>query len=233
MNKSILVISDLHCPYNHPSAIAFLKAIKLKYKPDRVICIGDEIDWHSISFHEHNGNLFSPGHELEAAIKELKKLYALFPEVTVLDSNHGSLVLRKAIANGLPSRVIRSPKEFLEAPQGWHWASSLTIKASNGESIHLHHGKISDALKISSSIGMNFICGHFHEQFSIKTWASPMKQCWSMNVGCLIDDEELCFNYNKLNLKTPILGCGIVLEGKPKLLPMALDKKKRWTGEVP
>jgi len=37
MNKRILVISDTHCPYHHPDLIPFLKAIKKKYKPDRVM----------------------------------------------------------------------------------------------------------------------------------------------------------------------------------------------------
>ena len=45
--KSILVISDLHTPYEHPDVVPFLTAIKAKYKPDTVVCIGDEIDYHA------------------------------------------------------------------------------------------------------------------------------------------------------------------------------------------
>ena len=77
MNKSILVISDTHIPYHHKDAIAFLKAIKKKYKPDRVIHIGDEIDSHAISFHDSDPDLYSAGDEHEASlatIKELEKL---------------------------------------------------------------------------------------------------------------------------------------------------------------
>jgi predicted phosphodiesterase len=43
-NQVILVISDLHIPYEHRDALAFLRAVKAKYKPTQVICIGDEVD---------------------------------------------------------------------------------------------------------------------------------------------------------------------------------------------
>ena len=63
--KSVLVISDLHIPYHHPDAFAFLKALKTKYKFDHIVNIGDELDQHAISMHEHNPDLYSAGHELE------------------------------------------------------------------------------------------------------------------------------------------------------------------------
>ena len=44
--KSILVISDQHAPYHHIDTLDFLAAIKKKYKPDTVVNIGDEMDWH-------------------------------------------------------------------------------------------------------------------------------------------------------------------------------------------
>ena len=58
MNKSILIISDTHIPYHHKDVIAFLKGIKKKYKPDRIIHIGDEIDSHAISFHDSDPDLY-------------------------------------------------------------------------------------------------------------------------------------------------------------------------------
>ena len=61
-NKCILVISDTHCPYHHPDLISFLKTIKKKYKPDRVIHIGDEVDSHAISFHDSDPDLYSAGY---------------------------------------------------------------------------------------------------------------------------------------------------------------------------
>ena len=44
--QCILVISDMHHPYAHPDLVPFLKAIKAKFKPTDVVCIGDEADFH-------------------------------------------------------------------------------------------------------------------------------------------------------------------------------------------
>ena len=45
--------------------------MKKKYKPDKVIHIGDEIDGNSISMHPHSPNLMSPSDDLQSAIEKL------------------------------------------------------------------------------------------------------------------------------------------------------------------
>ena len=43
----------------------------------------------------------------------------------------------------------------------------------------------------------------------------------------------MAFNYAK-NFKTRfIVGCGIIINGIPKLLPMILNDKGRWIKELP
>ena len=74
MNKRVLVISDMHLPYQHKDAIKFLAEIKKEFKPDRIINIGDLLDFHAISMHTHDPDLASPGHELVAARKYVKEL---------------------------------------------------------------------------------------------------------------------------------------------------------------
>ena len=95
LRKSILCISDQHAPYHHPDTLDFLDAIRKEYKPDCVVNMGDELDWHSISFHDHHPGLYSPSHELDKAKIFFKKLHKMFPKMYLLDSNHGSLVLGK------------------------------------------------------------------------------------------------------------------------------------------
>lgn len=62
-------MSDLHYPFCHPDTVAFLRAIKNKYNPDKVVSLGDEVDFHGINFHYHDPDLPSPGDELNVAIK--------------------------------------------------------------------------------------------------------------------------------------------------------------------
>ena len=82
-------------------------------------------------------------------------------------------------------------------------------------------------------IGCNFVQGHHHGVFDIAYLGTPYSLNWGMTVGCLIDDASLAFAYNKNTLKRPIIGCGAILDGQPKLLPMILEKGGRWTGETP
>ena len=63
-NKRILVISDMHIPYHHKDSIKFLSEIKKQFKPDRIINIGDSIDFHAISMHDSNPDLPNAGDEL-------------------------------------------------------------------------------------------------------------------------------------------------------------------------
>lgn len=229
-NNSILVISDQHFPYNHPDIIAFLRTAKERYKPDRIINIGDELDWHSISFHEHDPDLMSPSDELQTAINRISPLYDIFPEMDLIESNHGSLVYRKGKHHGLPRHVFKSYREVLGAPPGWHWHFDLTIKLPTGNFCYFHHGKSANGIKLSQSMGMCVVQGHYHESFCVEYWGNPIGLYWSMQVGCLVDNHSLAMAYNKTNMKRPIIGCGLILNGQPHLLPMILDESGRWTG---
>jgi len=95
--KRILVISDMHLPYQHKDSIRFLKEIKKEFKPDFVVNIGDLLDFHAINMHTHDPDLYSAGHELDKAKEYIKQLEDIFPNVTEVDSNHSSLVYRRAL----------------------------------------------------------------------------------------------------------------------------------------
>ena len=231
-NSRVLVIGDIHAPYSHPDTIAFLREVKKKYKPDRVIQIGDEVDMHAISFHGADPDLLSPSDELKSAIKKLQPLYRLFPRVDLIESNHGSLVFRKGKAHGLPRHVFKSYREILEAPKGWRWHFDLTIKLSNGTECYFHHGKSSNPMAMSKNMSMSAVCGHHHSIFSINYWANPCGLYFQMFTGCLINDKSLALAYNKSDLTRPIIGSGIIIDGHPKLIPMVLNGRGRWIGKL-
>jgi hypothetical protein len=235
MKKSysrVFVISDMHIPYHHVDLIPFLKAVKKHLKPDKVVCTGDEIDFHSMSFHDKDPELFSPSMELEEAKDYLKNVFKIFPEVDVLESNHGSLVYRKGKFHGIPRSVLKSYNDVLEAPVGWKWHNELIVPLAGGSSCYFTHGKSANGLKLSQNMGMCVVQGHFHSKFDIQYWANPNALYWAMTVGCMIDDSSLAFAYNKSTLQRPLIGCGIILDGQPKLLPMILDKNGRWPGKL-
>lgn len=230
--ESILVISDMHIPFQHPDSFEFLKAIKKEYRPDKVVCIGDEVDKHAMSFHDSDPDLPSAGDELKQAIKHLQPLYKLFPEVDLVDSNHGSMVYRKGKHHGIPRKYLRGYGEILEAPKGWKWYHDLTLTCSDGQDVYFHHGLKRNGLHVAKELACNYVQGHFHNNFEINYSSSPERLIWNMTVGCLIDDASLAFHYNKTTLGRPIIGCGAIINGQPVLLPMILKKGGRWTGEL-
>lgn len=229
--KSILVISDLHCPYQHPDTQAFLWAVKCKYKPDTVVCIGDEVDFHALSYHESNPDLPSAGDELDRAIKALKPIYNMFPKVTVVESNHGSMVLRKAMTGGIPIKAIKAYNAILEAPKGWKWVFDIIIKTPTGP-VYFCHCKTGTPGRLAAQYGMSTVQGHFHEKSQITYISTPEKLMFDAHTGCLADDNSLALGYNKINVKRPIVSILVIINGFPVIVPMLLNSESRWTKQL-
>lgn len=221
-SRRILVISDMHIPYHHENLLPFLESLKKRYQPTRVICVGDELDKHAMSFHDSDPDLPSAGDELKRALPVIAQLKEIFPVMDLIDSNHGSMVYRKSKAHGIPRSYIRSYNEVLGVDEGWQWHNDLTITLPDGQKVYFHHGKSADAVKTSQAMSMSHVCGHFHESFGIKYWANPNGLFWAINSGCLIDDKALAFSYNNVNLKRPIIGTSLIIDGHPVLEAMPL-----------
>jgi len=233
MNNSVLVISDLHIPYHHQDAFEFLKALKKKYKPDLIVNIGDELDHHAISMHEHNPDLMSAGDELKQSKEYVRDLEKIFPRMTLVHSNHSSLVYRRALKYGLPKDYLKSYNEFLGVGDGWKWVDDLTVTLSDGSRCFFTHGISADVLKVAAQYGMNSVQGHFHTKFSIGYFSNPDALIWGMQVGCLINQKSMAFDYAKNFKSRFIVGCGMIIDGQPKLMPMVLDKDGRWNKTIP
>lgn len=225
--RSILVLSDMHHPYAHPDTVPFLAAVKAKYKPDTVVCIGDEADFHDSSFHDSDPDLDSAGVELEKAIKGLKPIYKMFPNVTVIESNHGSMILRKALAGKIPKKAIKSYNEVLDAPKGWKWVFDTIIETDLGP-VYFCHGKAAAPGKLASQYGMSTVQGHFHEKAQINYISTPEKLMFDAHTGCLADDKSLALGYNKVNPKRPIVSLLVIVNGIPHIVPMVLNRMGRW-----
>lgn len=229
--QSILVLSDMHHPYGHPDMLPFLKAINSKYKPTDIVCIGDENDFHDASFHDSDPDLDSAGIELQKAIKALAPIYKLFPKCTVIESNHGSMVMRKALVGKIPRKAIKSYNDILDAPKGWVWVFDTILQTPLGP-VYFCHGKSSAAGRLASQYGMSCVQGHYHEKAQITYISTPERLMFDAHTGCLADDKSLALGYNKINPKRPIVSLLVIVEGIPHIVPMVLTKTGRWTGKL-
>ena len=186
-NKRILVISDTHCPYQHPDTVKFLTAIKKEYDPDTVIHIGDELDYHAMSFHPSDASLYSAGDELKAGREVLWEMEKLYPKVTVIASNHGSMAYRKAKVAGIPKEILRPYKELLGL-KDWNWVDDLELTLPNGQPCYFIHGLSANTRTLLNNKMMSSVQGHYHEKFEIIYQGNGERLNFGMTVGCFFDD---------------------------------------------
>ena len=242
--KRILVISDTHAPYAHPQALSFLAAVKKKYTPDAVIHIGDELDYHAMSFHDSDPDLDSAGVELEKGRQWLWKLAELFPKVYVVESNHGSMKYRKAISHGVPRHLLLSYQDAIFGERdkdgsvirtkgrGWTWHPNVILNTPHAQVMFIHQKRV----RVDAGILDDRMClvqGHYHPRAEISYVSTPNCLLWGMTVGCLIDKPSFAFAYNKHDTKRPIISIGMVIDGFPRLIPMPLNRAGEWTGMLP
>jgi hypothetical protein len=229
--KTVMAIGDLHYPFAHPDHLAFLCEVRDKVKPTDFICMGDELDAHALSEYDHDPDGYSAGHELKAAVADLKKLYKQFPKMLVCTSNHTARPFRRALKVGLPRVLIREYKEFLEAPVGWAWADGWEVDGvlyEHGEGFLGKNAALSAAVANMQST----VIGHVHSFAGVQYHANPKHLIFGFNVGCLIDVDAYAFGYGSKMKTKPIVGVGIVARGIPTFIPMAMDKYGRWTGKL-
>lgn len=227
-NSRILLISDMHIPYHHKDTIKFLQHLKDKYNPTRIICMGDELDKHALSFHDSDPDLPSAGDELKLALPVIAKLKEMFPVMDILESNHGSLAYRKAHAHGIPRHYLKTYNDVLGVDDKWKWHYDLTIELPNGNKCYFHHGKSANVSKTSQTMSMCAVQGHYHETFKVEYWGNPNGLYWGLQTGCLIDDKAYAFNYNNCNLKRPIIGTAMIIDSIPVLEPLVMDEDGNW-----
>ena len=229
--KSVLIISDTHIPYHVPELMDFLKLLKKKYKPDRVIHIGDEVDKHAMSFHDSDPDLPSAGDELKLSLPIIKELESIFPKMYILDSNHGSLVFRRAFKHGIPKAYIKKYNDFLQVGKGWKWHDDLVVDTPLGK-VYFCHGKTPDILKLAQSMGMSCVSGHYHSLMGVRYYGNSLGLYFGLQVGCMIDSKSLAFRYNKVQKARPIIGCSVIHNGLPIIEPFIKDKSGKWIGKL-
>lgn len=220
----------MHFPYAHPDIIKFLTAIKNRFDPDLVVCCGDELDHHQLSFHDSIPELLGSSEEFVKAKRLLHGVMDLFPKVTMLESNHGSLAYRKARCAKLPAYYLKSYNEVLEAPSTWTWVHRLEIEIQRKRKLIFHHGFSSNALASAKELSACLVQGHFHSRMSINYFGDDNNLMWAMQLPSLIDIKSLAFDYGKNISSRPKLGAGLILYGEPMLIPMQLDLSGRFKG---
>lgn len=203
----VLVIGDLHEPFCLDGYLEFCIDTYNKYQCNKVVFIGDVIDNHYSSYHETDADGMGGGQELELAISKLSEWYKAFPNAHVTIGNHDRLIMRKAQTSAVPKKWIKDYKEVLEVPN-WEFVNRVVI-----DNVQYIHGEAGTAKVKCKADMMSTVQGHLHTQAYTEWFVGANFKVFGMQVGCGIDHESYAMAYARQG-KKPVIGCGVVIDGK-------------------
>lgn len=222
--NNVLVIGDTHEPFCKEGYLEFCREVQEKYNCGTVVHIGDLVDNHAMSYHDHDPEGRSIGDEYRLALERCKRWYHTFPNVKVCIGNHDALPFRKAFSSGLPSSWLKSYQEILQSPKSWEWDF---IHQVNGV-VYQHGTGMSGEMASINAARENrqsTVIGHLHTVCNARFLASYKDLIFGLNVGCGIDHKAYAFAYGRENTRKPVVSCAVVLNGvTPINIPMTFGK---------
>jgi predicted phosphodiesterase len=225
--STVLVIGDTHAPGMRYGYVDFLKRIADLHAVNRVVHIGDLVDWASISFHEKSPALHNATQEFKRAKRQIASLAKAFPKADWLIGNHDALTERQATAVGLPREVLRDYADLWEVDWRVHSRfARLVIDGVNYAHGDSGRGGQDAALCQAKDSFRSTVIGHFHSQAGVKWWANREFRIFGLAVGCGIDASRLQFEYGRKIVAKPVLGCGVVIDGQRALFEPWLLKSR-------
>jgi len=212
MDKVTGVIPDLHIPGHCSDSLEFIRDSFSDHKVTDVMCIGDIVDHHYISFHPNELDAMNPLEEWKAAKKELEKWVKAFPYMKLCYGNHDVRPVRAAKELGLHEDVfLKTLNQIYGLPDTWVWKERWDLDGvvyEHGIGSNGMYGAKNTALKLGSS----YVQGHTHAYGAVYDIPQARRRFAAMNVGALIDKDKYHARYAKLIFKVGMsLGCGIVL----------------------
>jgi hypothetical protein len=204
---NVIFIPDLHAPFIKKGVLEFCKEMQHKYDCGTVIFAGDIVDGHAWSYHEHDPDGMSVGHELAAAREQLKPWFKAFPNAISLMGNHDLLIQRKARTIGLSKEFIKGFGDVIGAPKTWEF--KLEHLKDN---VLYKHGNVGNAFKVAQQSRISTCQGHFHAETSVQWSVSEKDAIFGLQVGWGADRDSYAFDYGKPFAKKPIISCGLILD---------------------
>lgn len=222
-----MFISDLQIPFEAEHALKFCLQTKreLRIPDDNIYCVGDEVDQVMGSLYKKDiDGSYTANQEIAESKRRLREWYRTFPQMKLATSNHGMRWARKAFEAEIPSQMLRSYQDMLEAPKGWVWKDAWQINAKHRRIKMIHgvgYGGMYAFRHAPMDHGQCVVFGHLHANAGISHIETASQSIWGMNTGCLIDTHAYAFNYGKDNRFKPWLGLGVVIDGgrTPVLIP--------------
>ena len=209
--NNILVMGDLHIPFNHSEYLNFCINLQRKWNCGTIIFIGDILDFHASSFHRSDMALPSADYELELSKIEVERWYKAFPEAIILIGNHDRMVSRKLFDSNISSHWQKSFNEVLGTPN-WKFVNEHVYN-----NIYFCHGEGSEANKTALYKQMSTVQGHQHSKTYIDY---PAQGLFAVQCPIGVNRKELAFNYAKTDTKPWQIGATVILNSTTPLIEL-------------
>lgn len=205
------MIGDTHEPFCLKGYLDFCLDIQKRVKCGIIVHIGDLVDNHAISYHEHDPDGLSPEDEMKLADKKLSMWFKAFPKLKLCLGNHDRMADRKSKTFGLPSRCFKSFKEIWNLPKGWevnfrHEIDGVMYEHGTGLSGDNAH------MLAARNNRQSTVIGHIHHLCQAGYTASEKDCIFGMAVGSGINRKEYAFGYGRDFPRKPIISCGVVTD---------------------
>ena len=159
--------------------------------------------------------------EYKKARRMIKDLITIFPEQTLLKSNHCERPYKKSRIAGIPREFMVPYREIIGAPDGWKIKEELRLTIESTKAKFLFtHTLPGGCLSASKQLGISTVLGHSHTKFGATSFHNGEHLLWGVDAGCLISDEGNPFSYNRMQIGRPIRGCCVIIDGTPLMIPM-------------
>lgn len=217
--KTVLTISDLHLPYEHPDALEFILELHKYYKPDIIISMGDILDQYFFTRFAKDPLSMSYQEELGLVREKIQHWYEAFPNLLICLGNHDVRYLKRGLEMNLPSDLFKDVNDIYGVPDTWQWAPGWVI-----DGVRYFHGEpysgIGAARNMLIDRPMNQVHGHLHTRAGTTYRRTGDEAFWVLSTGCLIDLESVAFAYEAKNRERPIIGTGVIVDGIPIFEPL-------------
>lgn len=205
----ILVIGDLHAPFELPNYLRFLKRLVKQHKVDEVISIGDIVDLHTISRFLNHHDADSTKAEWQKAKKTLKKYRNELGLTKVVIGNHDSRLIKRSRLGNIPDEWMK-PIDEIYGLDGIDFEEEYIIN-----DVLMLHGEAAGGKSgwqdMCRKTGLSTVFGHYHSIGGIRYHQMrDQRTLFSMCVGCGIDVKKYAFEYAKGNPDMPVIGAGVI-----------------------
>lgn len=130
--ENILVISDLHLPYQHKDAFDFLYTLDCEYNFNKILNVGDLYDHHRGSYHESEPDALGEEEEYHAAKSYAHELQSIFPDMIITQGNHDAIPKRKLKTVGLPISIVSDYNKLYDTEDTWVWLDKHMFNSGGG-----------------------------------------------------------------------------------------------------